>query len=96
MNSIIQTPTPRLQDSLDFYRRLAFKVIQETGPYLLTDGKAFIEINPDAKERLPKRESKKSPTAHWHANRLVVEAVSSHVATVQRLVLISNSYNTLA
>lgn len=28
---------------------------------------------------LPKRESKKSPTAHWHANRLVVEAMAAGI-----------------
>ncbi len=47
MNSIVQTPTPRLPDSLQFYRRLHFTVLSEAGPTLVTDGRVVIEINPD-------------------------------------------------
>jgi len=47
MHCIIHTPTPNRDDSLDFYRRLKFKVIQEQNPLLVSDGKALIEINPD-------------------------------------------------
>jgi len=47
MNSIIQTPTNGLQNSLDFYRSLNFEVLSESAPTVVTDGKAVIEINPD-------------------------------------------------
>lgn len=44
MNSIIQTPTPNLLQSLDFYKKLNFSVISETNPTLVSDGKVVIEI----------------------------------------------------
>ncbi len=47
MQSIIHTPTSDIKNSLDFYRRLNFKVISEDNPVMVTDGKAVIEINPD-------------------------------------------------
>ena len=47
MNSIIQTPTPDIEASLDFYKKLSFKVLSEKEPTLLTDGKVVIDINPD-------------------------------------------------
>ena len=46
MNSIIQTPTPNLKQSLDFYKKLNFSVVSEANPTIVTDGKAVIEINP--------------------------------------------------
>lgn len=47
MQTLIQTPTNDLRQSLDFYRRLEFKVLSAADPVLVTDGKALIEINPD-------------------------------------------------
>lgn len=47
MKSIIHTPTNKLENSLDFYNRLNFKVISDEKPLLVTDGKAIIEINPE-------------------------------------------------
>jgi len=51
MNSIIQSPTPDLKQSLDFYQRLNFSVLSEANPTIVSDGKVVIEINPDRKAR---------------------------------------------
>ena len=45
--TIILTPTNNLQNSLDFYQKLQFKIIENDHLQLVTDGKAIIEINPD-------------------------------------------------
>ena len=45
MQSIIQTPTNNLKNSLDFYKKLNFQVLSEENPTLVSDGKATIEIN---------------------------------------------------
>lgn len=47
MNTIIQTPTNKLSQSLDFYKKLNFKIISEESPCIISDGKVLIEINPD-------------------------------------------------
>ena len=47
MPTHIQTPTPDLQKSIDFYTKLNYQVLSESTPTLLSDGKAIIEINPD-------------------------------------------------
>jgi len=49
MQTIIQTPTPNLADSLQFYQQLQFTTISETS---VTDGKVQIDINPDRFARL--------------------------------------------
>lgn len=46
MNSIIQTPTNDLKQSIEFYSKLDFKTIADN-PNMISDGKAVIEINPD-------------------------------------------------
>jgi hypothetical protein len=46
MQPLIQTPTPQLESSIDYYSKLGFKQISEN-PVIFTDGKANIEINPD-------------------------------------------------
>lgn len=51
MKSIIQTPTRNLQESLEFYEKLNFKVISKSNPTVVTDGKAILEINPDRHAR---------------------------------------------
>lgn len=51
MQTIIQTPTPNLQKSLDFYKRLNFTILSDENPTLVSDGKVIIEINPDRKAR---------------------------------------------
>lgn len=47
MTMIIQTPTNNVEESLDFYQSLEYKVISPKEPTLVTNGKAVIEINPD-------------------------------------------------
>lgn len=51
MKAIIQTPTRNLQESLEFYEHLSFKVVSKVNPTVVTDGKAIIEINPDRHAR---------------------------------------------
>ena len=46
MNVIIQTPTPDLSSSLEFYDKLNFTSLSET-PAIVSDGSVIIEINPD-------------------------------------------------
>ncbi len=47
MSTRVQTPTNELINSLDFYKKLGFTLIQDENPCLLTDGKIIVEINPD-------------------------------------------------
>ncbi len=47
MNTIIQTPTNGLANSLHFYKLIEFQLISESSPTIVTDGKVAIEINPD-------------------------------------------------
>lgn len=47
MRTLIQTPTSNLKDSLEFYSKLKFNVISDKDPVIVSDGKAFIQINPD-------------------------------------------------
>ena len=47
MKVLVQTPTPRLAQSLDFYSRLRFSVLSEEDPSWVSDGSVILEINPD-------------------------------------------------
>jgi len=47
MPTLIQTPTPDLNKSVDFYTQLNFKILSASTPTLLSDGNTVIEINPD-------------------------------------------------
>lgn len=47
MATLIHTPTPNLEKSLDFYRRLQFQQISHPEKHYVTDGKCLIFINPD-------------------------------------------------
>jgi predicted lactoylglutathione lyase len=47
MHTLIQTPTPSLQTSLDFYTKLGFKVLSKEHPTLVGDEQVVIEINED-------------------------------------------------
>jgi hypothetical protein len=46
MNTIIHTPCPNLADSLNFYQKLNFQVVNTENPCLLSAGQLVIEINP--------------------------------------------------
>lgn len=47
MNSILVTPTPNLQESVDFYTTLGFNHILLNDINYVSDGRAIIEINAD-------------------------------------------------
>ncbi len=47
MKTIIQTPTPDIERSNDFYSRLGFKPVESGETVMFTDGKFVVEINPD-------------------------------------------------
>ncbi len=47
MQSLIQTPTSKLEDSLAFYEKLGFKNVGDKNKIVFTDGVALIEINSD-------------------------------------------------
>jgi len=47
MNTYLQTPTPRLRDSLDYYAKLGMTRIANHPNPMLTDGSMILEINPD-------------------------------------------------
>lgn len=47
MASLIHTPTPKLEKSLDFYQRLQFQQLPHPDKHFVTDGKCLIYINPD-------------------------------------------------
>ena len=51
MQAIAQTPTNKLENSIDFYQKLGFKKIDDTGAVLFTDGQLIIEINPERSAR---------------------------------------------
>lgn len=44
---ILQTPTPNIENSLDFYKKLKFQTIKSNDDQFVTDGKAIIKVNPD-------------------------------------------------
>lgn len=51
MKSIIQTPTPELEQSLNFYRNLGFEKVRTENSNVVTDGKAIIEIKTERTAR---------------------------------------------
>ncbi len=51
MKTIFQTPTPDLNQSIDFYSKAKFKALSNAEPTIVTDGKAILEINPERSAR---------------------------------------------
>lgn len=51
MRSFIHTPTPRLEQSLEFYTNLGFERIDHETLILFTDGTLFLELNPARQAR---------------------------------------------
>lgn len=47
MTTRVQTPTNKLDNSLSFYQKIGFTVLQQEPICLITDGKVIVEINPD-------------------------------------------------
>lgn len=52
MATLIHTPTPNLEASLDFYRRLQFQQIPHPEKHIVSDGQCLIYINPDRYARV--------------------------------------------
>jgi len=69
MQTIIQTPTNQLENSLSFYNKLAFKKIAET---YYSDGQVIIEINPDRFARAGVKLIK----ASWKSEVAILEKVT--------------------
>ncbi len=51
MITLYQTPTPDLEQSIDFYKRCGFKILSENNPSIVSDGKGILEINPAREAR---------------------------------------------
>lgn len=51
MPTLIHTPTPTLDKSLDFYKKLNYHQMTFGNHHIVTDGKVFIEINPERTAR---------------------------------------------
>src|SRR5690606_30266980 len=47
MKSIIQTPTPNLKSSIEFYTRLGFIRLEDQSKVRFTDGMTLVEVNPE-------------------------------------------------
>ncbi len=73
MKSLIHTPTNKIEDSLKFYQKLDFKVVSKEKPLIVTDGKAFIEINPDRYARAGVKFFKKS----WEKEIKAIEKLNA-------------------
>lgn len=89
MISIIQTPSPNLNSSLDFYKRLNFQVLSENEPTLVTDGKTVIEINPNKYARAGIQLYKKSWTEEVEKLKEM-----TNVMTIDNGYLLSDPSNT--
>jgi len=44
---IIQSPTPEIKKSLDFYKKLKFNILEQDDETLVSDGKVLLKINPE-------------------------------------------------
>ena len=75
MLSIIQTPTNKIENSLDFYTKLDFKIISKENPVLLSDGHVIIEINPDRFARA----GVKLINSSWKSEAKALEAITTVV-----------------
>ena len=74
MISIIHTPTPSKEKSISFYKNLHFKVISENpSSALVSDGKAFIELNENKFSRTGIRCYKQS----WQAEAQQLSTLTS-------------------
>jgi hypothetical protein len=51
MKVTLQTPTNKLENSTGFYEKLGFKIVSKESPLIYTDGKIFMEVNPERTAR---------------------------------------------
>jgi hypothetical protein len=88
MNAVIQTPTNKLENSLEFYRKLNYQVVSENNPTIVSDGKFFIEINPERTARAGLKIYKSS----WQAE---VEKLKQHttIYTIEHGYLLNDLNN---
>ena len=89
MQTIIQTPTNQLEKSLDFYKRLDFKILSKEKPVLVSDGKVVMEINPDRFARAGVKLLDKS----WEAVVAKLEKITS-VTSIENGYLLSDPSGT--
>jgi len=75
---VFLTPTPKLDVSIDYFKKLQFKVVSESNPAVVTDGKAVFEIDPDRFARAGVKLYKKS----W---KDVVEGPLKEVTEITKL-----------
>lgn len=52
MKTIIQTPTPDIEKSIDFYKKLGFTFLSDKDPVMVSDGKMLIKITQNHFARL--------------------------------------------
>lgn len=80
LQSIIVSPSHHLDNSLDFYRRLNYKVFNQKDRTLVTDGKVVIELT----------------TNHFHRAgiKLFKSDWSSELATLEQLTTVTKTDNT--
>lgn len=95
MKVIVQTPTPKLENSIDFYQKLAFKQLAKPATsasdpeaakietVLFTDGKLIIEVNSDRKARAGIKLYKKS----WATEITKLEAITKVFKTKEGYLL---------
>jgi len=83
MTPLIHTPTNNLANSLDFYTRLNFKVISKSTPTIVSDGKAFVQINDD---RYARAGAKLYQTS-WEEDVLKLKKVTSVIKVDQGYLL---------
>lgn len=50
--TLLHSTTPNLAQSIDFYQKLGYEIIQKSDKTYVSNGKALIEINPDRYARL--------------------------------------------
>ena len=81
MKSFVHTPTPKLEESLQFYENLGFERVDHETLILLTDGGAYLELNPARQARAGirlYRESWESTTAALNEVTKVTEKDGVH------------------
>jgi len=79
MNSIIQTPTNGLTNSLAFYKKIGFTVLSAANPTIVSDGKAVVEINPVRTARAGVKLFKKS----WAEEIATLEKITTVIKDEQ-------------
>ncbi len=80
MQTIIQTPTPNLEKSINFYKTLGFMNLSIKPNSVFSDGKCVIEINPDRYARVGVKLYRKK----WDSNTIQKLRNITHVIEVKK------------